>query len=104
MQWSPTLRSSSFLLFSFIQINDAGVYECAAKNRAGEIRKRFIVEPYGTERDDVCLDFARCFRCMFSAPPTILLKNETYRIIVPRNDSLTLKCPAEGYPIPITRW
>lgn len=34
----------------------------------------------------------------------INLNNETNRLIIRRNESLILKCPADGYPIPITRW
>ena len=48
MECSSMPRFSSSIFF--IQISDAGVYECVAKNRAGEIRKRFIIEPYGTPR------------------------------------------------------
>jgi hypothetical protein len=40
----------------------------------------------------------------FSALPSINLNNETDRMIIRRNASLTLQCPASGYPIPITRW
>ncbi|UJR25150.1 hypothetical protein I4U23_006509 [Adineta vaga] len=71
-------------IIDHIQINHAGIYECMAKNRAGEIRKRFLLEPY--------------------APPTINMNNETNRMIIRRNESLTLQCPASGYPTPMTRW
>ncbi|CAF1357382.1 unnamed protein product [Adineta steineri] len=72
------------LILENVQINDTGIYECIAMNRAGEIRKRFIVETYEL--------------------PSIHLNNETNRIIIRRNESLSLECPASGYPIPITRW
>ncbi|CAF3915835.1 unnamed protein product [Rotaria sp. Silwood2] len=72
------------LIIEHVQVNDTGIYECIAMNKAGEIRKKFILETY--------------------APPSINLNNQTTRIIIRRNESLTLKCPAYGYPIPITRW
>ncbi|CAF2244305.1 unnamed protein product [Rotaria magnacalcarata] len=67
-----------------VQINDVGIYECVAINRAGEIRKRFTLAAY--------------------APPSIHSNNETIRIIIRRNESLTLNCPASGHPTPTTRW
>ncbi|CAF0756370.1 unnamed protein product [Rotaria sp. Silwood1] len=72
------------LIIEHVQINDTGIYECIVRNKAGEIRKKIILETY--------------------APPSINLNNETIRIIIRRNETLTLKCPAYGYPIPITRW
>ncbi|CAF0772843.1 unnamed protein product [Rotaria sordida] len=71
-------------IIEYVQINDTGIYECTAMNKGGEIRKKFILETY--------------------ALPLINLNNETIRIIIRRNESLTLKCPAYGYPIPIIRW
>ncbi|CAF0852080.1 unnamed protein product [Adineta ricciae] len=67
-----------------VQVNHTGIYECIAKNRAGEIRKRFLLEAY--------------------APPSINMNNETNRLIIRRNGSLHLQCPTSGHPIPITRW
>lgn len=32
------------------------------------------------------------------------MNNETNRLIIRRNESLHLQCPASGYPVPITRW
>ena len=34
----------------FVQIADAGIYQCTATNKAGEARRQFHVEPYGTSR------------------------------------------------------
>lgn len=38
------------------------------------------------------------------APPLIDLGNETTRQVIRRNESLTISCPAEGYPSPVIRW
>lgn len=85
----------------FVQIADAGIYECIATNKAGEARRQFHVEPYGRSR---LLLFCLTVHLVISAPPSIGLSNETRRLIVPRHQRLTVTCPATGHPSPATRW
>ena len=72
-------------------------------NKAGEARKRFLLEPYGIEEPS-SIEKRKIFLVFFLAPPSINSNNETNRLIIRRNDSLRLACPASGHPTPITRW
>jgi hypothetical protein len=73
-------------------------------NKAGEIRKRFLLETYGIERTSLMKKKKYQISVILLAPPSINSNNETVRMIIRRNDSLKLECPASGYPIPIIRW
>lgn len=71
-------------------------------NKAGERRKQFQLETYGMMREDLSFRFG--FYEFILALPKINLNNQTSRLIILRNQSLTLQCPVSGYPTPIIRW
>ena len=83
-------------------MNDTGTYECVATNKVGEVRKQFLLQTHGIQR--IFIKYRFLLFIIFSVPPLIDLKNETKRIVILRNENLTLQCPAYGYPSAITRW
>ncbi|XP_076371972.1 fibroblast growth factor receptor 3-like isoform X2 [Tachypleus tridentatus] len=101
------IRRQSLIILDF-QPEDVGVYSCKAFNEFGEIWQNFTlslaeVSPSESVRETVTvpnLQSGERSSPFFTDPKGLL----NYFIVVPAGKSVTLSCPADGFPKPTITW